>query len=520
MILNSRLQDNTLLRQIALALLAVGLGAAGGLAIVAGNPLIPFVAVAALVALPWLVARPHVDLVLVAATITLLPYAALPVRLAVLTPTLLEVALAMLYVAWLLRALTGAQGGLVRTPLDVPLLLFLGATAFAFVLGLGRDAGTDIAHNYLKLLLAIGIFFAATHLLHDTGSIALVLRSLILIGGAQAALGVLLWRLPDALTTSLLSRLSVVGYPTDRVVRYIEDNPALGERAVGTQVDPNSFGGLLVVIAVLTGVAFLSRKPLLPRWLLGGLLLVDITALVLTNSRSALLGVVAAGVLVATMRYRRLWGWGLALGALLLVFGLGSGYFARLALGLRFEDQASLMRLAEYSNALDIIGRYPAFGVGFGTAGELDLTTGVSSIYLTIAERTGLLGLGLFVAAIVTFFLVAIPAIRRSGADGGRWTMDDGQLLKDNKVERTDEQPSSTVHRPPSTVSPAQWSILDTALLGGTASIVGALVVGIVDHYYFNIEFPHMAALLWLTAGTALAARRLLIEPRGMPTGT
>jgi hypothetical protein len=422
---------------------------------------------------------------------------------------LLEAALVLLYVAWTLRTLTGTQGGLVRTPLDLPLLLFLGATAFAFVLGLGRDAGTDVAHNYFKLLLAIGIFFAATNLLRDIGSISLIMRAIVLLGGAQAALGVLLWRLPDSLATSLLSRLSVIGYPTDRVVRYVEDNPALGERAVGTQVDPNSFGGLLVMITVLTGVALLSRKPLLPRWLLGALFLIDITALVLTNSRSALLGVVAGGVLIATMRYRRLWGWGVGLGAGLLVFGLGSGYFARLAAGIRFEDQASLMRLAEYRNALDIIGRYPAFGVGFGTAGELDLTTGVSSIYLTIAERTGLLGLGLFVVVVASFFVAAIPIIRWAGAGQRNY---DG-IRKAYVLELS----SASDARP---TAAAEWSILDTALLGGAASILGALVVGLVDHYYFNIEFPHMAALFWLTAGIALAARRLLIEPRTLREGT
>jgi hypothetical protein len=294
---------------------------------------------------------------------------------------------------------------------------------------------------------------------------------------------VLLWRLPDTLTTSLLTRLSVIGYPTDRVVRYIEDNPVLGERAVGTQVDPNSFGGLLVVITVLTGVALLARKPLLPRWLLGGFFLLDMTALVLTSSRSALLGVVLAGVLVATLRYRRLWGWGLAFGLVLLVGGLGTGYFARLVLGLQFQDPASVMRLAEYSNALDIIGRYPVFGVGFGTAGELDLTTGVSSVYLTIAERAGLITLALFVVTAIVFLVSAIPAIPRSLKSRGRW---EGKI--------------------------AEWSALDVALLGGTASIVGALLVGLVDHFYFNIEFPHMAALFWLTAALAMCARRLLAE--------
>lgn len=221
----------------------------------------------------------------------------------------------------------------------------------------------------------------------------------------------------------------------------------------------------------------------------------------------------------------------MGLGAVLLVFGLGSGYFARLASGLRFEDQASLMRLAEYQNALDIIGRYPAFGVGFGTAGELDLTTGVSSIYLTIAERTGLLGLLLFGVAIVAFFVAAIPAIRYSGDEGrrvedrrptkddGRWTMDDGGEDGLGEPAATAGRPSSVV-RSSSSSRQADWSILDTALLGGTASILGALVVGLVDHYYFNIEFPHMAALFWLVVGTALAARRLLIEPVGPPASS
>jgi hypothetical protein len=483
--LQDRLQDNGALRRAMLVLLVVGLGAAGGLAIAAGNPVVPFAVVAALVALPWLVTRPMADLLLAAATITLLPFAALPVRLAVLTPTLLEVALVMLYVAWFLRMLQRPDDRLQRTPVDAWLLVFLGSTLFSFVLGLSRDLRTDVIHNYVKLILSIGIFFAAANLLRTPRTVALVLRSLILLGGAAAALGIALWRLPDSLAASLLGRLRVVGYPTDRIVRYVEDNPALGERAVGTQVDPNSFGGLLVVITVLTGVALLARRPILPRWLLGALFLADAAALVLTNSRSALVGVLAAGALVGTLRYRRLWVWGVVGAVVVAALGVGSGYFARLAAGLRFEDQASLMRLAEYRNAVDIIGRYPAFGVGFGTAGELDLTTGVSSIYLTVAERAGLLGLALFLVTVFVFLAAALPAIRRSAA------------LRDNPRDPHDRD----------------WPAIDTALLGGTAALFGTLAVGLVDHYYFNIEFPHMAALFWLVAGTVMASRVLVHAP-------
>ncbi|HYO50892.1 MAG TPA: O-antigen ligase family protein [Chloroflexia bacterium] len=479
-----RLEDNTLLRQFALVLLALGVGAAGGLAIVAGNPVVPFVALMGLVALPWLVTRPMTDMLLVVCTITLLPFAASPVRLAVLTPTLLEIGLLLLYMAWLLRMLLNTEEGFVRTPLDVWVVLLLACTLFAFVLGLGRDASTDVVHNYFKMLLSIGIFFAAANVMRTWEQVAIVLKALIVSGAAAASIGIVLWRLPDTLAASLLTRLSVIGYPTERVIRYVEENPTLGERAVGTQVDPNSFAGMLVIIAAITGVHLLSRRPLFPRWLLAGMLLVDVAAIVLTQSRSALLGILVAAALVATVRYRHLWTWGVAGAVAITVLGVGSGYFARLAAGIRFEDQASIMRLAEYRNALDIIGRYPAFGVGFGTAGELDLTTGVSSIYLTIAERTGLIGLALFLVVMVIFLAKALPAV----------------------VAANRHAP------PPGSASEQEWSALDSALLGGTAALLGALLVGLVDHYYFNIEFPHTVALFWLAASLALTGRRLLMQ--------
>ncbi|HYP19332.1 MAG TPA: O-antigen ligase family protein [Chloroflexia bacterium] len=480
----TRIQDNSALRTATVVLLGVGVGVFGGLAVAMGNPVVPFVALVALLVLPWLVTRPLADVALVIGTVMLLPFAVLPVRLAVLTPTLLEMGLLFLYISWLLSLLFGAgQGvGVARTPLDGWVLVFLASTLFSFVGGLTRDSSSDVVHNYIKLVLSVGLFFAAGSVIRDSRTLATVMRWLLLAGGAAAALGLVLWRLPDALATSLLTRLSVVGYPTGRVIRYVEDNPALGERAVGTQVDPNSFGGLLMIVAVITGVQLLARKPLLPRWLLGGIFLAEVGAIVLTQSRSALGGVLVGAVFVATLRYRRLWLWGVAGAGLLLVVGAGSGYFARIAAGLRFEDPASLMRLAEYRNALAIIERYPVFGVGFGTAGELDLTTGVSSLYLTIAERAGLVALALFVIAMLAFFAHMLPAI-----------------IASRRAAPAKGDPAET-----------EWSVLDSTLLGGTAAMSGALIsVGPLDHFYFNIEFPHMVALFWLTASLTLTAWRM-----------
>ena len=178
----------------------------------------------------------------------------------------------------------------------------------------------------------------------------------------------------------------------------MEDGPGLGqERTIGTSVDPNSFGGLLAVLFALTLAQALGRRPCLPRPLLVGILGAEGLALLLTQSRAAWAGAAAAALLVGVLRYRRFAAVMILAGVLVLASGLGGRYLDRFISGVQLRDQAQLMRVAEFQNAGTIIARYPAFGVGFGLAGELDLTTGVSSIYLTLAERTGLLGLAAFV---------------------------------------------------------------------------------------------------------------------------
>jgi hypothetical protein len=42
-------------------------------------------------------------------------------------------------------------------------------------------------------------------------------------------------------------------------------------------------------------------------------------------------------------------------------------------------------------------------------------------------------------------------------------------------------------------------------LLGFLAAFIACLTVGLVDHYFFNPQFPQMAALLWTLAGALVA---------------
>ena len=76
-------------------------------------------------------------------------------------------------------------------------------------------------------------------------------RVIIIAGGSAATIGIVLWMLPDMTANDMLNTLQRIGYPGGLVIRYIEENPELSERVIGTSVDPNAFGGLLLMVAAL-----------------------------------------------------------------------------------------------------------------------------------------------------------------------------------------------------------------------------------------------------------------------------
>ena len=127
------------------------------------------------------------------------------------------------------------------------------------------------------------------------------------------------------------------------------------------------------------------------------------------------------------------------------------------------------MRLGEYKDALTLISRYPWFGVGFSGAPSIDLYIGVSSVYLLMAENMGLVGLGSFLLIMVLYFLHGWRARRALAFDP------EGEAI----------------------------------LLGLMGAIVGAMVGGVFDHYFFNLDFPHSVSLFWLYVGLTVATIKI-----------
>jgi O-antigen ligase len=458
-----------------LALAAGGLllGLLGGVAIARLGPLLPLLALIGAAGAALVLVEPRWGLLGALGVITLLPFGTLPFKVG-LTPTLLECALGLTWLVFALRLLLHRDELLLPTVLDGPLVLFLIVTLFAFVLGVGRGYTTQTLHDYGKMIVSISLFFLVVNLVRSRLDFALALNAFCLLGAAAATLGVALWALGRR-AEPLLARLAIVGYPTGRIIRYIEDDPAKAIRATGTSVDPNSFAGLLMVVLVVLVAQFAARRPLVPRF-------VTIPAgpmvglcLLLTQSRAAWLGAAAGIVLVAALRYRWLL-LPLALGVpAVLALGVGRSFIQRFILGLRLQDPATRLRLSEYQNALAIIREHPVFGVGFGAAPSIDLQTGVSSVYLTIAERAGLLGLVVYLVVLIVLALRLWPALV------GRATPD---------------------------------SAAKEATLALAGALAAAVTAGVLDHYFFNIAFAHMVALFWGLVALALVGARLAGEVR------
>ncbi len=409
----------------------------------------------------------------VIAVVALLPFATLPVDIG-LTPTFLDFALGAVVVVWLLGIVTGRQRRIVTAPVALPLILFIFIAIFAFIFGLANGPLTaTLLRKFAELLLSLGFVLIVIDYCRTWERLERLVKFLLLMGAAAAVVAIGLWLLPEDAANSALNALTRVGYPGGWVIRYIEENPELSERAIGTSVDPNSLGGLLLMMGALVGPQMVTKRPLFRRrviWIIGGLVFLG---LILTFSRGAMLGLAAGLGLVAVARYRRLLPYMAVVAVIILLLPFAQEYVARFVEGFQGDDLATQMRFGEYRDAMRLIARYPVFGVGFAGTPDIDLYLAVASVYFTIAGRMGLFGLLAFFGIVGTVFIYA---------------------FRNRKAARADERK-------------------DAVWLGLHAALLGALVAGIFDHYLFNMDFHHAVTIFWMMLGMAVAATRLVTEP-------
>jgi O-antigen ligase len=238
-------------------------------------------------------------------------------------------------------------------------------------------------------------------------------------------------------------------------------------RAIGTSVDPNVFGGTLMLALVVTVVQWASPQPVFRRSVLVLLAIPTALGVVLSLSRASWVGLGVGLLFIGATRYRRILVLAALGGVAVLLAPVGQAFILRFVSGFSIADPATAFRVGEYGNALTLLSRYPLLGIGFGASPDIDVTAGVSSVYLLVAEQTGLVGLGVYVMALLTTWFVGLRALGR---------------VKEPRLQ----------------------GILAAFL----AAFTGALVTGLLDHYFANQAFPHAVALFWLYAAVLVGASR------------
>jgi len=474
MVLPNRFTEDPRGRAIIAGAAIGSLGGLVALLIVLAGPIMALGAVVGLAVALLVLTELHAAFAIMVAVVALLPFGTVPFQLGV-TPTLLDGVLAGFFGVYLLQWMTGQRRLVRTTPVNPVVLGFIGIMLFAFLMGLRHaPLSSRVLRSVAEMVLSLLLVIVLVDVMRSAAMLRRAVLALAIWGSLAAVIGIVLWVLPDLTAESLLNRLGRLGYPVGGVIRYRQTPGAmLNERAIGTWIDPNAFGGFLLMIGAVIAPQIFSRCPIVRRWLVGLMLGVVVIALFLTDSRGSMLSLGTALVFIAALRYRRLLLIMALAGGLALFLPVTQRYVAKFQAGITGQDVETQMRFGEYRDALTLINRHPIIGVGFSGTPEIDLYLGVANTYLTIASHAGFVGLAAYLIMIGSAFVYGALHYH-------------------------------TIRSDPD---------IDDVWLGLTAAMVGMLAGGVFDHFYFNIEQFHATmTTVWIIMGLMLAATRLAVE--------
>ena len=459
------------------ALVGVIIGLVGGgvaLLLAIAGPVITFGAILGLLAGLYVLSNTSAALYGVIFVATLLPFGTLPFKIAI-TPTLIDVAMGAFLIVYLFQWMTGRRQQIRLTPVHALIVLYMLWLILAFALGLrfAMPKSADI-RQFAETLLSISMVFILVDLLREPQALRRLVQVIMIAITLQAVIALILYVLPDDTAERTLIRLARIGYPNGGVIRYVEDNPALSERAIGTWVDPNALGGILAVSAAMIAPQVFARKPIIRyRWLTFGVLGLVTLALILTFSRASMLAFGIGVCFIATFKgYRRFIPLIILGACLLFLLPQTRSYIERFGQAFTGSDLATQMRLGEYTDSFKLISRYPVFGVGFTGTPEINLYTDVASMYLIMANQIGLVGVGIYALAIAAIFVYGWRARRYS----------------------------VTIPE------------LEAIHLGYHAALLTALINATADLYFFRLDFQASITIFWLVVALALASSRLTFD--------
>jgi O-antigen ligase len=373
--------------------------------------------------------------------------------------------------AWVLGGLAKREFTIPRSPLLIPLGLFVGWAAMTMLWAPDLSFGLPEVIKWVEIIL---VMLLAIDVAKRRG-LTWVLTGVFATATLQALIGIYEARLRG--TGPLGFQLSEGVYRAYGT--FEQPNPFAGflGMVLPIVITVTAYFGLRIAYCVLRNLAsrlafYVSRFTFYAvRFTLYALITVLLAAgLYLSFSRGAWLGAAAAIGVVIVFAPRRLW-IGLALGfvALIGLVALSSAGLLPAAISERLADAGTLLeirdvrgvpindanyalieRQAHWQAALNMLSDWPWTGVGFSNYQPLyeqyrllnwPMPLGhAHNIYLNVAAETGLIGLGLYLLLWISIFAVTFRAIRRAqGFDRavvvglmGAWVYLGTHMLVDN----------------------------------------------------------------------------------------
>jgi O-antigen ligase len=331
-------------------------------------------------------------------------------------------ALAAIPLLWLARWL--GRGSLTRpTPVDVPIFVLL----LMVPVGVWAAADRSLARpEVTRILLGVALFYAVVNGLDSPGRLSLVFV-LFLPATALLALVVLLSPLVPYDKIPLIRLPSIYEWLPD-VVRPFWNPDGFSK---------NIAGGILAMVAPVAAAASLWHRRLVPKLAWAVAFLAAALALILTQSRGAIVALFAALLVMAITRTR----WFLiaipllGAGGLVAVQSLGGSWLGHLLLSDTAAQGVGTLegRIDIWTRALTMIRDYPVTGIGLGMFDQVrDLLYPISltgpttrvfhphNIYLATAVDAGLPGLLAFLSLLVLLLVMAVQSVRLARGDALR----------------------------------------------------------------------------------------------------
>ncbi len=359
-----------------------------------------------------------------------IPYGALyTVNVGVITVSGAQIVLLAFLAAWALQSLAFRRISSTRTPLTLPLLLFVAFMALSLL----RAQNLTLALKEMAKWIGFAGVFLYVRQQTNWEDRRWLIIVLLLAGTTQGLLGIY----------QFARGIGPRGFVL--FGRYM--------RAHGTFGQPNPYGGYLGLLLPLGYATMLTQwRVLVPQTPQAGLLrrviwalsvvatIVITAALVMSWSRGALLGLAAGGALVLLALARRAWGWLLVFAVFLaLTLPAWQPYLPAAYLG-RLDDMteylgqdlslveidddnfAVIERLAHWDAAWQMFAQDPWLGVGIGQYAVVypsvalprweDPLGHAHNTYLNVLAETGLVGLSGYLLFVGSALVMSWQGIR------------------------------------------------------------------------------------------------------------